>query len=393
MKTLSERKLVLTLAALSAITPLAIDMYLPSITLMSKTMNSTEPLVSISISIFFLGLAFGQLFGGPISDAYGRKPIVLLGLGIFSVTSFLILFANDVYMLWILRFIQAFGGGVATVNVSAVVRDMFSGRESARIFSMIGSITILAPLLAPVMGLGLVSIFGKWEAVFLFLGIYSLLAFLFYRANFTDAPDKEHTKVTPIKNYLEVFKSGRPMILIIALVVSGCGFYAILTSSSVIYIDYFGLSQTMFVLCFAVNIVTLMAVTKINVRLVKKISPLTLLKFGLFMQIVLSVIMMILHNTTQILFMAPLIALFVGTLGFVFGNAFSIILEHFPKTSASANAVIGVLQYGFGAGAGMLANFFHTDGSLFALMCVILLSSVIGTAILILGVTRGKNLA
>ncbi|MDR1007039.1 MAG: multidrug effflux MFS transporter [Campylobacteraceae bacterium] len=392
MKALSEKKMVLVLAALSAITPLAIDMYLPSITLMSKELNSTEPLISISISIFFLGLALGQLFGGPISDAYGRKPIVLTGLGIFCATSFLILFVNDVYMLWALRFLQAFGGGVATVNVSATVRDFFNGSESARIFSMIGSITILAPLLAPAMGLGLVSLFGKWESIFVFLCIYSLLAFVLYNVCFTAPNNKERAKITPIKNYLEILKSGKPMILIAALVISGSGFYAILTSSSVIYIDYFKLSRSMFVVCFSVNIISLMIATKINVRLVKKISPLTLLKFGLFAQIVLSILMMILHNTTQIIFMAPLIALFVGTLGFVFGNALSIILEYFPKTSASTNAVIGVLQYGFGAGAGMLANFFHEDGSLFALMCVILLSSLIGTAILIFGVIRSKNL-
>ncbi|MDR1614814.1 MAG: multidrug effflux MFS transporter [Campylobacteraceae bacterium] len=392
MKLLTEKQLVFTLAALSAITPLAIDMYLPSITLMSEALHSTEPMVSISISIFFLGLAFGQLFGGPISDAYGRKPVVLFGLGLFCISSFLTLFVSDVYMLWILRFIQAFGGGLATVNVSATVRDFFSGSESARIFSMIGSITILAPLLAPAMGFGLVSLFGKWEAVFLFLGVYAALAILFYNKNFKSPINKEPAKITPIKNYMEVFKSGKPMILIIALVVSGCGFYAILTSASVIYIDYFKLPQSVFILCFSINIISLMAATKINVKLVRKIPPLTLLKFGLFAQIVLSIVMMILHNTTQILFMAPLIALFVGTLGFVFGNALSIILEHFPKTSASANAVIGVLQYGFGAGAGMLANFFHEDGSLFALTCVILLSSVLGTGILIFGMKRGKNL-
>ncbi|MDR1285799.1 MAG: multidrug effflux MFS transporter [Campylobacteraceae bacterium] len=392
MKALTERQLVFTLAALSAITPLAIDMYLPAISSMSKSLDVPESQVAISISIFFLGLAAGQLFGGPISDAYGRRPIVIIGLGMFCLSSIFIIFINDVYVLWILRFIQAFGGGVATVNVAATVRDIFSGNESARVFSMIGSITIIAPLVAPALGLIVVSLFGSWEAIFVILSVYSLLALYFYSKCFKAANVTDKRKVTPIKNYIEILTTPKPMIIMIALVISSSGLYAMLASSSIIYMNYFGLSKLMFVVCFSMNVSMIVITSKINAKFVKKFSALKLLKFGVKTQVLVAAVLMILHKSENAFIMVPLIALFTGMLGFIFGNAISIVLEYFPKTSASANAVIGVLQYSVGAAAGLLVSLFD-DGTLFPLILMMALSSFIGAVILLAGTKHTKVLA
>lgn len=389
---MTERRLVFTLAALSAITPLAIDMYLPAISSMSESLNVSEPQVAISISIFFLGLAAGQLFGGPISDAYGRRPMVIMGLGLFCLSSIFIIFTNDIHVLWILRFVQAFGGGVATVNVAASVRDIFSGNESARIFSMIGSITILAPLVAPALGLVVISLFKRWEAIFVILSIYSLFALYFYAKCFKAANVKDKRKITPIRNYIDILATAKPMIIMTALVISSSGLYALLASSSIVYINYFGLSKFMFVVCFSMNISVMMITSKINARLVRKFSAMKLLRFGVKTQVFIAVILMILHESANVFIIAPLLALFIGMLGFIFGNAISIILEYFPKTSASANAVVGVLQYSVGAAAGLLASLFD-DGTLFSLILIITLSSLIGAIILLVGAKHTKVLA
>jgi len=392
MNVISERRLVFILAALSAITPLAIDMYLPVISNMSKALGVSESQVSISISIFFLGLALGQLIGGPVSDAYGRKPMVIAGLALFCVNSFAIVFVDDVYLLWFFRFLQAFGGGVATVNVSATVRDMFSGKDSARIFSMIGSISILAPLVAPALGLGVISLFQRWESIFLILGVYSLTALYFYKQNVKIPPKSEKTKITPIKNYLEILTTPKPMLMITALVISSSGMYALLTFSSVMYEKYLGLSKLMFILCFSMNIITLMLTSRINMRLVRSISPLKILKCGVSAQALIGIVLFLLRDSTNPYILAPLISLFIGMLGFIFGNALSLILDYFPNISGSANAIIGVLQYSVGALAGVLVGLFN-DGTLFALMCVIMCSSLIASAILIFGAKRSKVLA
>ncbi|MDR2789755.1 MAG: multidrug effflux MFS transporter [Campylobacteraceae bacterium] len=391
MKALTERQLVFILAALSAITPLAIDMYLPAINAMSSSLNVPEPQVAISISIFFLGLAAGQLFGGPISDAYGRRPIVIIGLVLFCLGSIGIIFINDVRILWVLRFVQAFGGGFATVNVAAVVRDMFSGNESARIFSMIGSITVIAPLVAPALGFVIISLFEIWEAIFVVLAAYSFFALFFYIRYFKTQNIVEKRKVTPIKNYIEVLTTPKPMIIMTALVISSSGLYALLASASIVYMSYFGLSKFMFVVCFFMNISVMIITSKINAKIVRRFSPLKLLRFGIKMQVLIAVALMILHESGGIFIIAPLIALFTGMLGFIFGNAISIILEYFPKISASANALLGVLQYSVGAAAGLLVSLFD-DGTLFPLIFIITLSSCIGAAILLVGTKRAKDL-
>ncbi|MDR3177664.1 MAG: multidrug effflux MFS transporter [Campylobacteraceae bacterium] len=389
MKAITEKQLIFTLAALSAITPLAIDMYLPAINIMSKSLSVSEPQVAISISIFFLGLAAGQLFGGPISDAYGRRPVVIIGMGLFCLSSVCIIFINDVYVLWILRFVQAFGGGAATVNVAATVRDTFSGNESARIFSMIGSVTILAPLVAPALGFITVSLIGRWEAIFAILALYSFLSLFYYKKYFKAQSITDKRKVTPIKNYIEVLTTPRPMIIMTALVISSSGLYALLASSSIVYENYFGLSKFMFVVCFSMNVAVIIITSKINAKIVRKFSPLKLLKFGIKTQVLIAVVLMILHKSENVFIIAPLISLFIGMLGFIFGNAISIILEYFPKTSASANALLGVLQYSVGAAAGLLVSLFD-DGTLFPLILAITLSSFIGAVILLAGTKYAK---
>ncbi|MFV0481171.1 MAG: multidrug effflux MFS transporter [Campylobacteraceae bacterium] len=387
MNIISERRLVLILAALSAITPLAIDMYLPAINNMAEVLSTTNEQVSISVSVFFLGLALGQLFGGPISDAYGRFPMVFLGLSVFGVINIAILFVTQVEILWILRFLQAFGGGIATVNVSATVRDMFSGTESARVFSLIGSIGILAPLIAPSLGL-LFMLIGNWQLIFAFLFIYSLIALFFYQKNFKGVyVKKENAKVTPIKNYVNVFTSGRPMLMILALIISSSGLYCVITSSSFMYTKYFGLSTPWYVFFFSLNIILMLIMVRVNIKFVRKFTPIKLLKTGIFLQVIFSIILMLAHKSTTVFLIAPLIAIYVSMQGLIFGNAISLILDNFPKISASANAVIGSLQYGAGALSGFIASHF-SDGTLFPITTTLFVSSFIGATILFFSLKR-----
>ena len=380
-RVLSERKLVLILAALSALTPFAIDMYLPALNSMEEVFNETNAVLSISVSIYFLGLAFGQLFGGPISDAYGRYPMVIIGLSVFSLTSFLIIFTKNVEMLCVFRFIQAFGGGIATVNVAATVRDKFSGSESARIFSLIGSVSILAPLVAPALGLGVMFAFDDYRFIFIFLFAYSLFALFFYKKYFFSAKKSDKRKITPIKNYTDVLTSKKPMLMIIALIICSSGLYSVITSSSFIFTKYFGLSNTWFVICFSLNIIMLLIVVKFNIRLVKFRSPLKLLKFGVLAQLFFGTILLLVCKTTNVFLFAPFLALYVGMQGFIFGNAVSLILDKFPHISASANAIIDSFQYSAGAISGFIVSHIN-DGTLFPIALVLMLSSLIGVLIL-----------
>ncbi|MBP1681876.1 MAG: major facilitator superfamily protein, family [Proteobacteria bacterium] len=381
---LTERQIVLTLAALSAVTPLAIDMYLPSFPAIATDLHTSIPNVEFSLSLYFFGMAMGQLFGGPISDAYGRRPMVIIGLIVFGLSSFMLSITPQIETFWILRALQSFGGGIATVNVSATVRDMFDGKESARIFSLIGMVMLMAPLLAPSLG-SLVLHFFEWEIIFVLLALYTLFALGYYLFRFPSVKQKR-TKITPIQNYKIVLSHKLAMIFIISQILSSSGMYTFITSSSFIYMEHFHISPSKFALFFGANVLMIMIFGRLNAWLVKRIEPLSLLRFGMSVQAVLGILLFVFRNESLYL-LFPLIGLYVGTLGFIFSNSISLTLEFFPTISASANAIIGVLQYSVGALMGFIASSMH-DGTLFPITGVMMMVSLCGTTLLMLG-SRG----
>ncbi|MDD3343873.1 MAG: multidrug effflux MFS transporter [Sulfurospirillaceae bacterium] len=386
MPQLSERQIVLTLAALAAITPLAIDMYLPAIPAISHNLNASVAQVQLSVSLYFFGMAIGQLIGGPISDAYGRRPMVILGLSVFAMSSFLLIFVSHIEIFWFLRLIQAIGGGFATVNVSATVRDLFSGKESARVFSLISLVMLLAPLIAPSIGSLIITVF-EWHTIFILIGFYALVAMALYRFRFPPTR-QEKSKVTPLSNYIKVLSHKRAMLFIVAQTLCTSGMYTFITSSSFIYMGHFKVSPTAFSLFFAMNVCMMMVLGRLNAWLVKRIEPFSLLKFGMGLQAILGIILLSIYKEASLELFAFLLGLYIGSLGFIFGNSVSLILEFFPHISASANAIIGVLQYSIGAFMGTIASTLH-DGTLFPITAVMMVVSLSGMLLLRVG-THGK---
>ena len=378
---LTERQIVLTLASLSAITPLAIDMYLPAFPAIAVDLHTTVPGVEFSLSLYFLGMAIGQLIGGPISDAYGRRPMVIIGLGLFILSSFMLSITNSLEMFLVLRAIQSFGGGIATVNVSATVRDMFHGKESARIFSLIAMVMLLAPLLAPAFG-SLVLKHFEWEMIFVILGIYTLFALSFYLFRF---PPIKHmrAKITPIKNYQTVVTHKLGMVFIISQILCTSGMYTYITSSSFIYMEHFHANATEFSLFFGANVLMMLICGRINAWIVQYKDPFVMLRFGMSAQALLGISLFVLRDA-NIYVIFPLIGLYIGVLGFIFSNSIALTLEFFPTISASANAIIGVLQYSMGSLMGFVASGLH-DGSLLPITSVMMSVSVCGVALLFLG--------
>lgn len=380
-KALTERQIVLVLASLSAITPLAIDMYLPSFPAIATDLHTSIPNVEFSLSLYFFGMAMGQLLGGPISDAYGRRPLVMIGLIVFGMSSLLLSITNQIEIFWILRALQSFGGGVATVNVSATVRDMFNGKESARIFSLIAMVMLMAPLLAPTLG-ALILKFFEWETIFLILGFYTLFALIFYLFRFP-AIKQIRTKITPIQNYKTVLSHKLAMVFIVSQILCTSGMYTFITSSSFVYMEHFHVSASRFSLFFGINVLMMMICGRLNVWVVKRKDPLQLLRFGVIIQAIVGIMLFVLHDA-GLFVIFPLVGLYVGILGFVFGNSVSLTLEFFPSISASANAIIGVLQYSVGALMGFIASSLH-DGTLLPIMGVMMVVSLSGATLLLWG--------
>ena len=175
-----RKRLALMLALLVAVMPFSIDAYLPAMPQMAAALGADIHQIEQSLSVFLLGVALGQLVGGPVSDLKGRRKVALFGLAVYVMATTALLWTDTVAHLLLWRGVQALGGGMATVTVAALVRDRFGGREAAQMFALIGIIMMAAPLAAPMLG-ALLKNLGGWRAIFEFLALYAAaVALLLY---------------------------------------------------------------------------------------------------------------------------------------------------------------------------------------------------------------------
>ncbi|HHL32635.1 MAG TPA: MFS transporter, partial [Oceanospirillales bacterium] len=205
------KRLAPLLALIVALSPFAIDTYLPAIPTMAQFFQVNIQLVELSIPLYLIGFALGQIIGGPISDNYGRKWIGIFGLSLFFSTSFLITFTDNVTQLWVLRFVQAFGGGFGLVICSAIVRDLYDGKDAAKIFTLIGFIMMIAPLIAPAIG-SIFLYYFNWQAIFSLLAIYAFLQIIIIFFFIPDTKKLRKVAGYPHLNLLQVLRNYKRII-------------------------------------------------------------------------------------------------------------------------------------------------------------------------------------
>ena len=357
-KSINHIYFIILLSVLSSVAPMGIDTYIPSIPDIAKSFNVSIHKIELSLSIFLIGFAIGQIFGGPISDRYGRKMSSVFGLLGYALFSFIIIFSSNIYELWVYRFFEAFFGGIVVVNAAAAVRDRFHGAEAAKVFSLIGMVRSLAPLLAPAIGAFIIHFF-TWEAIFIFLTLYALIvAFFVYK-------DLEETYTYNKQNIFESFKlvlSHRSALkAMLTLGFSFGGFFIIIAKTSFIYIEYFKIPTDYFPLFFGINFIVLMVMIKVNVNLLKNHDPIWLVKIALLVQIFSGILFILTYENISIITIILILASYMSMMAFIFGNCMALTLEHFPKNAGVASGVVGVLQFGLGAIISSIALSFHSE--------------------------------
>ncbi|GAL28437.1 bicyclomycin resistance protein [Vibrio variabilis] len=179
---LGQKGTLFFLVIISAFPPLTIDLYLPALPTMVDIFDTTESMVNLTLSSYFVTYALGLLFWGPLSEKFGRKPILLTGIGGYMLASIACAMSNDIEHLIAARVLQAFAGSAITVVSTSVVKDLFDGRERERIMATIMSLVIIAPMVAPVLGAFLLQI-ASWRMMFVTLAVFgacaSILAFCY----------------------------------------------------------------------------------------------------------------------------------------------------------------------------------------------------------------------
>ena len=371
-KPINHIYLIVLLAILSAVAPVAVDTYIPSIPSMANDFQVGIEQVELTLAIFLIGFAIGQIFGGVLSDRLGRKKSSLIGLLGFAFFSFIIIFSTHIFELWIYRFIEAFFGGLIVVNASAAVRDLFHGTQAAKVFSLIGTVRSLAPLLAPAVG-SLIIHFFEWEAIFVFLTLYALVVAFFVYKDFDET--YTYTKTKALESYKIVFRNTQAMKIMLVLALGFSGMFIFIAKSSYIYIEYFGISTDMFPFYFGISILTLMLLIRVNIKLLEKYKSILLIQFAIGFQVITALFFVLIAQEISLYAIMVLTALYIGMNAFIYGNCTALALESFSKNAGVASSVIGVVQFGVGALITSMVLLFHTDNLTPVAISILLISS------------------
>lgn len=362
--TSSRRQFILILGALAAIGPLSIDMYLPSLPAIGQTLGADAASVQLTVTSYFIGLAFGQLAYGPISDRIGRKPPLLFGLALFTLASIGCMFARDVNALIVLRVLQALGGCAGMVVTRAMVRDRFTVDEMARVLSALVLVMGVAPILAPTLG-GQVFIAFGWQAIFLILSLFGAACFIAVYWGVAEtqvraAPPLSFRKVGA--DYLRILRHQRFMAYALAGGSAQAGMFAYITASPFVFIDYFKVAPDHYGWLFGANAFGLIAGSQFNSRLLRRFKSNHVLRVALLVYLAAGLVLLASAITHIGGFWGVSIPLLVciTSLGFTFPNAQAGAMAPFGDRAGMASAMLGTLQFTLAGISSIVVGLVHT---------------------------------
>jgi len=363
---ISLKLLLPLLAAILAVSPLAVDMYLPAMPTLAEHLSTPIIMVQNSLSIYLLGYALGLILFGPMADKYSRRYLVMFGLSGFVITSFLLPLADNIEQFLTLRFFQAFISSAATVVVPGVIRE-FYGKDTAKGLSYVSMIMMLAPMIAPSIG-SVLLLTHSWQLIFYVLAAYSFIVFILVVKYLPDAEIKTQIGQKPvelsfIQRYKIVFSNAEARLDIISSMMISLAFFTYITAIPFVYLTVYSTSELTFSILFALNVLALMTAHFTNTRFVVRKGSRTMLWFGLTLACVAVTVLCLVNYfalglTYTVLAILPL----MGSISMVAVNSDALILMKFPENSGTATAVIGTLRWGLGALAGPILAYFY-DGT------------------------------
>ncbi|MEZ8259525.1 multidrug effflux MFS transporter [Vibrio cyclitrophicus] len=241
------------LVIISAFPPLTIDLYLPALPQMVEVFNTDQSMVNLTLSSYFVTYAVGLLFWGPLSEKFGRKPILLIGLASYMVASVICAMTNSIEQLIGARVFQAFAGSAITVIATAIVKDLYEGREREKIMATIMSLVIIAPMVAPVFGAFLLQI-ASWRMMFVTLAVFGAFASVLACCYRETLENKYQGSIFRSWGRMGVVMKNRSFVkLLVIFSIIPMALMGFLAAGSYIYIDHFGLTEQQFSYAFAFN--------------------------------------------------------------------------------------------------------------------------------------------
>lgn len=345
----SARGIIAIVGLLSSFAPVATDMYLSGFHQMAQSFQVDAGGIEITLSIFFAGLAIGQAIYGPLIDRFGRRGPLLVGIGLYIVSTLFCLLVPDITLFTGLRFLQAIGGCAGMIIGRAIISDIFDEKDSARAFSTLMLIITLGPICAPVIG-GFIVAHAGWKAVFVFMLLFGLvcgaLTWLFIPETLPKESRQAEGLQQVIGTWVSLMKSRRFMVPAVAGGFGQACMFAYITGSPNVFITQHGMGEQTYGLMFAAIACALIIAAQINKVMLRWCSAETLLGWSLAANVVFGIagVGMVMVGSFDGLLIC--LWLTIGTLGFIGADSAAVAMVASGRKAGSGSALVGVLQFG-----------------------------------------------
>jgi len=376
------------LAALVALGPISTDLYLPSLPALARGFGASVGEVQLTLSVFLAGFAVAQLAYGPLSDRFGRRPVLLGGLVLYVAAGVACALAPSMGVLIAARGVQAVGACAGPVLARAIVRDVHGREGAARVLAYMAAAMALAPALGPILG-GFVELWFGWRANFVLLVLYGaagLAAAAAFLPETNAAPDPLAARPMQIlANYRALAGRRAYAGYVLACAFAYSGIFAFISGSSFVLVDGLGLGPQAYGFCFAAIVVGYMVGTLAAGRLTRRLgidrmiaagAAVSVLGGALLAGIAWAGVGSGLAGAAAIV--APMMVYMVGT-GLVMPNAMAGAVGPFPRLAGAASALLGFVQMTVAAGVGIAVGHLY-DGTARPMAAAIALSAVLVAA-------------
>jgi MFS transporter, DHA1 family, multidrug resistance protein len=362
----NELRLLLILSALMSLASISTDIYLPALPTIGRALHATSASIELTFSAFLAGFSLGQLLWGSISDRYGRRTPIAVGMVLFTIGSAGCAMSTTVTQMMGWRVVQALGACVGPVLARAMVRDLYGREQSARMLSTLILIMGIAPLLGPLIG-GQILLFWSWQGIFWALagvGVLTLIALPALPESLQASQRSTVTLRQAFVGYLDLVRDARLMGYALSGGFFYGGAYAFIVGTPFVYIEYYRVSPQSYGWLFGLNIAGMMAANFINCRLLRRVGSERLFRIGTWILAVFGLVLVMnaKFGWGGLLGVIVPIFFYMSANGLIVANSVAGALSAFPHKAGSASSLLGAMHYGSGILSAAMVGWF-ADGT------------------------------
>lgn len=377
--------LMLILGSIQAVMPISIDLYLPSLPTIAREYHVLPGAVQFTLAIFMIGVAIGQVFYGPITDKYGRKPPLYVGFGMYIAGALICAVAPSINVLIGGRFLQALGASAGTVISGAIARDLWRGKTLADRLSLLMLVLGAAPILAPSVG-GVILAYWDWHGVFWVLVGYGVImvAALTLLPETSAANERATVQLRAAPQaYVTIMRNTPFMLYVLTAASASAMLMSYITSSSFLYIDMLAVSPRQFGLFFGMNAIGLIGAAQLNRLVIRRVGLARVAQGAFISTVTVAILMvtMVASGAVSVVTVSALFFLLCMSVGFLMPNIAALAFGHVQTRMGSASALQGTIQSIVGGIAGTLIGIL-SNGTMWPIVTVIGSAACIGTVLL-----------